>query len=502
MHITKSWITQGGHNSFEGDMGLAGTYYGTKATQLHDLRTTLASRITTPVWEGKTKDAALEWAGRLGGFSYALGDDFDAAAKTLADLGTCIGGEGRTIATAIQGLPADWTVSEELQVSDQDGNPATDVQQVIDQAKTNMQTGLNTAVASLQSIFSHAVADTPATALINQRDKRLIVQGQMPLPADGEDLKTFWAQLTRDEKLQIFAHHPDIGNHAGVPMAERSAFNVQRLMDMLRSGNLSDDERRRLIAVLNAINPNDGRGIGADRHPPILLTYLDERNHAAVLVGNPDTARQVATLVPGTGADLEDMGEYTQRAQRLQLAAMKAGGLSSEDVSVTTWMGYDRPPYLWDAASESWARSGAQALDDWQTGLRVTHQGDPAYQTVIGHSYGTTEIGAAATNGHHLDANAVALVASPGAFADSAAGLSLDDHARVFTARAAGDPIGLPLLRSHFGPDPTGWPDALRFNTDSGGHSSYFDPGNPALDNLGRIIAGMDGTNGVQPAGR
>jgi len=51
--------------------------------------------------------------------------------------------------------------------------------------------------------------------------------------------------------------------------------------------------------------------------------------------------------------------------------------------------------------------------------------GAPSIDTVVGHSYGTTLVGAAASDGHHLAANNIVAVASPGMLVDHAGDLKL-----------------------------------------------------------------------------
>ena len=60
-------------------------------------------------------------------------------------------------------------------------------------------------------------------------------------------------------------------------------------------------------------------------HPDRMLLLLDtqtgDRPHAAIAQGNPDTADQVATLVPGTGSRPSKMAEDMLRADAMQDAA-------------------------------------------------------------------------------------------------------------------------------------------------------------------------------------
>lgn len=128
---------------------------------------------------------------------------------------------------------------------------------------------------------------------------------------------------------------------------------------------------------------------------------------------------------------------------------------------------------------------------------------------MIGHSYGTTVVGAAATAGHHLDADAVVSLGSPGMLADSAHGLSLNPNTKVFAAEATFDPIQ--TADDHFGKHPATWGVAFRFDTNPGtpwrwpwdlgeNHSEYWERGSPGLENLGRVIDGQDQNSGLTPS--
>ena len=471
MHVTKSWITDddGGAFSFADDLDGAARYYTAKSKELDDMPLALPRVVGSPTWSGQTKDAALQWAGHLGRLGGYAGVRYEAAGKALDTLSSCIRTQAQIIKDKITSLPADWTVTEELVVFDQDGDSAPDVQQVINRAKTEMQNGVNTAVTALDGSLGHSSGVQPAD-MVNQHDDD-IVHGRKPLPPDGEELKEFWDHLDEDQKMATFADHPDLGNHVGIPFAERDQFNrwhLQRMHADLLAGKGGD--KGNIEGVEQALAHPWPKG-----SPPVLLTYLDDQGHAAVSVGNPDTARKVVTLVPGTGVDPRSMQEYTKNAMLMQHSAViqSNGELGINDVFVTAWIGYDRPPNLVQAGFSSYAWNASDALDTWQSGLRVTHQGEPAYQTVIGHSYGSPTVGAAALAGHHLDADAVVMLAAPGGMAHSAAELDLNPGAKVFAARAAGDPIAVAQWR--FGSDPCDWPDAFRFNTDRGGHGSYFD---------------------------
>lgn len=365
-----------------------------------------------------------------------------------------------------------------------------------------------------------------------------------PLPDDPNQFAQVWNSLTQEQKDAEYDRDHFIGNHGGMPFADRDHYNRMHLDELQRS-NQADLDRLRAehpdwasgfmpgimtstyrdwrkqwdaanrthdgyADVKNSLGPPPEQVAPGGKvnpgNPPKYLGIIDDKGHAAISINNPDTAKRDATFVPGTGQDTTRFSGSQDKSMRMYQAARDADGrLQPGDVSVTTWMGYDRPMDVFQAASTSYAHNGAAALDDFQAGLRASHNdaltGGPSTNTVIGHSYGSTEVGAAALGGHHLDANNVIAVASPGVLTDHAGDLNLAPGAHVYATKAQNDIIGIATGWT-LGPEPTSanfgattfeaapgstWPLGL---PSIAAHSSYWDSGNPALDNMGRIIAG------------
>lgn len=219
--------------------------------------------------------------------------------------------------------------------------------------------------------------------------------------------------------------------------------------------------------------------VGPD-DPPRFLGYLDDQGHAAVSIGNPDTATRNAILVPGTGQDLTAVDGATKKSLAMYMAAHDANSdLRDGDVAVTTWMAYDRPMTLPEAAHTDYARNGAAGLDAFEAGMRASHVGAPSLDTVIGHSYGSTLVGAAATDGHHLAADNVIALAT-------GATLGPDPTAPAFGA-----------TRLDAAPGPPGPFDIPGISVKA--HGSYWDDGNHALSDFGAVIAGVEPPYLYQP---
>ncbi|MCG7606805.1 MULTISPECIES: alpha/beta hydrolase [Mycobacterium] len=356
-----------------------------------------------------------------------------------------------------------------------------------------------------------------------------------PLPEDPNQFTDLWNKLTDEEKEWLYQRDHFVGNHPGMPFVDKNRFNERHLAELTAVKQAEIDRLARehpdwaaggkpktpnpnppdyrawkdqwnaahrsldgYNAVESKIDSNDG--------VPRLLGYIDDQGHAAISIGNPDTAQRNAVFVPGTGQDLAAISGSDGKSMDMFRAALDADpALTAKDVSVTTWMGYDRPMNVFEAGSSDPARGGAGALDTFVDGMHASHIGPPAIDTVIGHSYGSTLVGAAGSDGHHLAVDNVIAVGSPGMLVDHASDLSLDPDANVYATRARFDPINLATgwtlgpnpTTDDFGattleaaPGPTTGPPILRIPSIAA-HSSYWDEGNPALANMGAIIAGM-----------
>jgi hypothetical protein len=358
------------------------------------------------------------------------------------------------------------------------------------------------------------------------------------------DNKAWWDSLSDTAKAAILRDAPDlVRNLDGVPIVDRDAANravLNREMDKLqaeateiargnpndpRSHNQTDWPGKEKLEEING-KLNGLHAIEARLNQPqpgqqqAFLIGLDTSGDGKAIVssGNPDTAKNVATYVPGTGSDLSKIGNDMTRSERMVGAAAEAG---SPSTAVVTWLGYDAPDGLGNAGSESYADRGKAALSGFQDGLRETHQGDTqSHNTVLGHSYGTTVVGHAASDGG-LNADELVFVASPGVGVDNASQLHLNgvDQAdigqHVHSTVAEHDIIKVtnfeitsevaPPIDIALGPDPaTPRFGGQVFGSDPGtqgpwyqggasteAHSEYWNQRSRSLDNMGRIIAGQ-----------
>jgi Alpha/beta hydrolase len=259
----------------------------------------------------------------------------------------------------------------------------------------------------------------------------------------------------------------------------------------------------------------------AGAHNVFLLGFnTDGNGHAIVAVGNPDTAVNTVTYVPGVGSTLHDANGDIGRATALWgLASSLDPGKA---VSSIYWLGYNAPQLglsqglgNFAMASTGDAVSGGRALAGFESGLLAAHQaGVPDHTVVLGHSYGTLVTGEAAVHdGLHPDD--IIFVGSPGVGVNSAAQLGISP-AHVWAGANSHDPVpDLPPLNpitalsndnaSYFGTNPaTSAFGGEVFNanitpghTFSGltfsAHSSYWDPNSSSLISMAHIVDGEYG---------
>ena len=266
---------------------------------------------------------------------------------------------------------------------------------------------------------------------------------------------------------------------------------------------------------------------GKQGEPISLLTLQDDgrRVKAAVAQGDVDNAKHIATLVPGIGTTVEGGLDTNLRDTRnLRQAAATQGNIPLEDVATVAWLGYDAPgePNManaGDITSRELAEAGSDRLAGFMTGMHASRQygaGD-AHMTLVGHSYGSTTSGIAATKVKPGVIDDLALCGSPGMGTYDANDYRVDRNHLWVSGVPKGDSvqgIGAAGFRSvgylgknpmdadsgftHLSGDATG---SSKYNNDApasvpikgnfDNHSVYFDEGTETLQDFGRVVAGV-----------
>jgi pimeloyl-ACP methyl ester carboxylesterase len=212
------------------------------------------------------------------------------------------------------------------------------------------------------------------------------------------------------------------------------------------------------------------------------------------VLGDPNTARRIAVLVPGVDTRLTDfdrgLGGVRRRAPAWQARQLRAE--EGPDVAVVAWLGYLPPKGVDLAAARSdRARLGADELVAFVRGLAV--QAPQATVVVVGHSYGSLVAGYAARRLPAAVTDVLA-IGSPGL--DVADCRDLRARARVWAGSSPSDwTRRLPDVRV-FGLGHGRNPSAPDFGAlpldvaDAHGHDGYFVPGTEALRSIARVVAG------------
>lgn len=390
-------------------------------------------------------------------------------------------------------------------------------------------------IAKYSGVFRDAVAEaTNADAQIAASFRRMTAEavGAAPgsdattaasatVPARGTspaEVKQWWDSLSRmEQESLLFTRSSDLGMLDGIPAEIRDRANrfqlveeraeldsqKQRLETLPNRTREQDAELKSINEKLGGLDTIEKRLTSpqSGQQQAYLLGIDSSGNGRAIIaIGNPDTAANVATFVPGTGARLGTCGADIGRSDVMVDSANRAGSPSTASV---TWIGYDAPQDIGAAGNEDYAQNARQDLARFQDGLRATHEGTSSHNTVIGHSYGSTVIGHTARD-LHINADDVVFVGSPGVGVSRAEELNLPPE-NVHATVAEHDVIQVTnVFKEPFdvhGPDPAGpMFGGNVFDSDPGtsswtgysteAHSQYWDRGNKSLTNMGMIIAG------------
>ncbi|CAM3383015.1 alpha/beta hydrolase [Nocardioides dubius] len=344
--------------------------------------------------------------------------------------------------------------------------------------------------------------------------------------AGPDVVREWWESLSESEQQAILAASPgSVGNLDGIPASVRDEANSTALardlamLELLESRDqLTGAEEEHLT---NARAARDALERVADRDDPVTgqpvtsqlyiydPTAFDGDGRVAVVAGDLDTADNVAVITPGLTNDGTKIPGQTSSALNLYEAARADD--PSQSTAVVAWMGYDAPD---DGDSlgvgfEHMAENGGERLADTFDGINAIRDDDP-HLVAVGHSYGSTTTGTAATD-EGLDVGDIVLLGSPGPgdSAGHASDLGVGEE-HVWVGSNSRDPVAdlgdkgwvnkgnveLGLGRdpaeddfgaNRFEAEATDRGDGLNPLND---HSKYFDHDSESLDNLAQILNG------------
>ena len=383
-------------------------------------------------------------------------------------------------------------------------------------AAAMLQTRLNTLVAEADSI------DAELTAALRVDGVPVVPSlygsGSLggPLPEDPRQFHDLWQRLTVPQRDELYRRDPAIGNHPGMPTGSPADpgsdhYNRRHLAAALAAARAAGSEHRADLQAVDDALTEAARN-GADTRLMLLDLGSGQLVHAAVAVGNPDTADHVSVTAPGLNSTVRrSIGTMTAEAvvlQRETVRQLAAAGKPTETVAAIAWIGYDAPQIPgpgspadlarsglggYQVSHDGAARAGAVNLARFYDGIQGARAGGPAHLTAIGHSYGSLTTGLALqSSGDHGVSEAV-FYGSPGVQAATPAQLNLA-AGHVFAMATPDDPIRFvyqapPVVRTVAAVTPGVFDDVLLGVSDVTG-TGAFGP-NPATNpNFVRLETG------------
>lgn len=369
-------------------------------------------------------------------------------------------------------------------------------------------------------------------------DKDGIPHGKSPA-----DNRKWWDGLTQEQREEYQTLYPaEIGALDGLPSVVRDSAN-RLVFDEVHAqvrhalAALGPEPPKTVVTAAGAIrNPEwtawDALGggrlkdqlkgmdavqarfdqTGIDGLPQAYLLGFDLKGNGHVILanGNPDTADNTAVYVPGTTSRLAGAHGDIRRMQDVWDASNQLS--PSKNTATITWIGYDAPQSIVpEAMEEHWAYEGAPKLNSFLEGLQTAQGGpDASHTTIIGHSYGSTTVGAASKAPGQLAADDVVVAGSPGMLVGDASQLDVaKDH--VWSEAAHDDLVPLGGKAAHLGgykwgvqtwhglPYDAGYIQTVpsdeafgahRMAVDTGGHSGYWDKDSFSLQNQAAVVTG------------
>ncbi|WP_020392180.1 alpha/beta hydrolase [Kribbella catacumbae] len=268
-----------------------------------------------------------------------------------------------------------------------------------------------------------------------------------------------------------------------------------RLQAAVDAGTANKQELTRLDTVRELLAPvstaeldASGNVIEVQRYRRFWSVDPLGQGRAVEVLGDLSQADNLAVLVPGMGNSLESFSGQADRGEAIRHEA-------GPGTAVLVWLDYDSPQGIREAMSKDAALGAGPRLASFLSSLDDVKLPE-AKVTLVGHSYGTDVVGQALLNGAHPDR--VVLTGSPGIdkHVDQASDL-VAPPTRLYVERAPGDYVS---YTQWHGPDPAGFPDAIRMATNDPlardtaisvhWHNEYYRTNSESLRNIGRVVRG------------
>ncbi len=378
-------------------------------------------------------------------------------------------------------------------------------------------------------LVGDALVDAVGTTGLLDAFTGLVPSGPAP-DASPEQVHDWWLALTPAQQLAAtLVQSRTYGNLDGIPASARDLANRKNIPEYRRellalledpdsydpggdpglydhlfvAEDVATAEKLRALDALETVLDRGGRQL-------LLLDPFDgDQLHAAVAIGDVDTADHVAVFTPGFTSTVQDSLErYDDDMMNLNVLAAQQSERLGDGGTVATvaWLGYDAPQLHevldWprSVALPDLARTGGEDLATFYAGVNASREPDP-HLTALGHSYGSLTTGyALQRDGTGVD-DAV-LFGSPGPGTWARDDLHVPDG-HLFVAEAEDDPVADLGGTAPFGVDPSHLEGVDFLSThesdlpgggrgkESTGHSEYLRAESTAQYNLAVTVVGL-----------
>lgn len=404
-------------------------------------------------------------------------------------------------------------------------NPFVDDEPALQFASTRIASLLSRAeafISELEARFSRVNSGEAGAEHAYQTSDN--EEAQLPPPGSKpRQIAAWWGSLSDQQKKKLIEKYPEIiGNLDGVDIAKRDEVNRSLVDGMLaeaedRVHQIQDDLAdpgmtpplypNHYIKALDDVEDLKVLKDFIDHHRGQKLLVCDrsgERLKVAIGSGNFDEAQHIGVYVPGRGTTVRgSLLDCVKKSEGLITAAQK---LRESSYATVAWLGYDAPLSIPDVANTHRANAGADRLENFLEGVSAIY-GEKVHLTLLGHSYGSTTSGIAAS---HVSPNVVddlVLFGSPGSGVQLGAEYRVPEgHRWVSAVPYPGDIVQGIGTDINFGRNPTEMPAFRHISGDAtegetyhtiprgpfGNHSTYLEDGTETQKDMARILAGLE----------
>lgn len=346
-----------------------------------------------------------------------------------------------------------------------------------------------------------------------------------------EERAEYWSAQSDEQKRHLCDTYPElIGNADGVEAWARDRAN--RLNLDAKEARAREDLARYESYWTKARTNEDRYLIGEkiQRAKSDLAAYEKIRSTLANGISLEEYQR-------GKQGDPVSLLTLQDDGRRVKAAAAQ-GNMPVSDVATVAWLGYDAPGEasfgnLSDITSPKLAQAGSDRLAGFLNGMQASreHGAGDAHMTLVGHSYGSTTSGMAATKVHDGVIDDLVLCGSPGMGTYNASDLHVAEGHRWVSGVPNGDFVqglgsllpGSTIRWGHLGTDPMHDKTFTHLSNDATGyvkynhgappsdshlllpmlrlglvyppnfdnHSVYLEDGTETVQDFGRVVAGV-----------